>query len=101
LDAKDPDSIDRKVFGENARLAAYYWFSNIHWWNDGQAVVFCLIKAAGLSNVDPGWGFWDDRWFRVPESVKSPRPRTIPVTLSSGGGTNISESGLSVPDVIH
>lgn len=55
-------------------VAWYYWFRNVNWWNDGQAVGFYFLKIEGLAAWTPLYFDENDkRWFDIPRD-RSGRP---------------------------
>lgn len=69
IDSTTPREGPLSVVAPNERSpdAWHYWFRNVNWWNDGQAVGFYFLKVDGPGAWAPSFvGEIDKNWFHGP-----------------------------------
>jgi hypothetical protein len=65
------------ALNEKSKEAWHYWFRNVNWWNDGQAVGFYFLKVDGPGAWVPSFvGEIDKNWFHGPRD-RLGRPLTV------------------------
>ncbi len=72
-----PQGVSDDGANEESRETWKYWFRNVNWWNDGNAVGFYFLKSDGPGSWIPSFvGEIDRNWFHEPRDRLG---RPIPV----------------------